>query len=82
MDRHLSQDLTRFVGRDRNGMEKWVSVAASWTRVAELIHPHVADAAQAGWEFLGTTGHRASGLLISRTLLTCCAGSSKKTLLT
>ena len=48
LDRHLSQDLTRFVNRDRNAMEKRVSAAASWARVAELIHPRVADAVQAG----------------------------------
>ena len=55
LDRHLSQDLARF-NRDRNAMEKWVSAAASWTRVAELIHPHVADAVQAGWDLFRDSG--------------------------
>ena len=54
LDRRLLQGLAaRFgsvVNRNRTAMEKWVSVAASWTRVAELIDSRVADAVQVGWE--------------------------------
>ena len=52
LDRRLLQRLAaRFVNRDRTAMEKWVSAAASWTRVSELLGPKVADAVQAGLDF-------------------------------
>ena len=49
-DKLLREVNRRFTAdRDRHAMEKWVSAAASWTRVSELLGPKVADAVQAGW---------------------------------
>ena len=54
LDDKLLREVNRY--RDHDAMEKWVSAAATWTCVSELLGPRVAEAVQAGWDHFRDNG--------------------------